>query len=162
MSVKVFYTYLWLRKDGTPYYVEKGFHGNNSNRAYRKGCPPRERIKIQEWPDEATALAYEMYQIDFWGRKDLGTGILRNRTDGGEGTSGYRLTSEARENLRQKHLGTKASLKTRKKMSNTRKGKIPPCVMGKSQKKAWEGNNSRRIIQSELAKSLNQRRWGKP
>jgi len=180
---KIFYTYLWLRADGSPYYVGKGFHGNSSNRAFRKGCPPRERIVIQEWPDEATALAYEIYQIDFWGRKDLGAGILRNRTDGGEGTSGYHLSLEARENLRRKHLGTKASSKTREKMSRTRKGKTPPCgfpkkgeripgsgveshsletrlLMGRSQKKAWEGNISRRKSQSRLVQSLNQRRWG--
>jgi hypothetical protein len=93
-----FYTYIWLREDGSPYYVGKSFHGNpaypKGERAYRKGCPLRERIRIQNWPDEATAFAFERYQIDFWGRKDLGTGVLRNMTDGGDGITGLKLDPE--------------------------------------------------------------------
>lgn len=93
-----FYTYLYLREDGSPYYVGKGF----GRRAYRKHAPtanrPKDcdRILIQPWPDEATAFAYEIYQIDFWGRKDLGTGILRNQTDGGQGPSGHIATEAER------------------------------------------------------------------
>src|SRR5208337_4159224 len=86
-----FYTYLWLRAKygtfpaGTPYYAGKGCGG----RAYesRPGHhPPKDRslIIIHRWPDEATALAYERYFIDFYGRLDNGTGCLRNRTDGGD------------------------------------------------------------------------------
>ena len=96
-----FYTYMWLREDGSPYYVGKGA----GDRAFvsRVGHrPPRDRSKIvvQFWPDEATALAYEIYQIDFWGRKDLGTGILRNFTDGGDGISGYAHTAEHRQKVK--------------------------------------------------------------
>jgi hypothetical protein len=80
----IFYTYLWLREDGTPYYAGKG----HSQRAYRKGCPANpENILIQEWPDETGAFEGEKLLIAIYGRKDLGTGILRNRTDGGEGAS---------------------------------------------------------------------------
>ncbi len=80
----MFYTYLWLREDGSPYYVGKG----TRQRAYKSMAghrPPKDksRIVLQHWIDEETALAYELYQIDFWGRKDLGSGILRNLTDGG-------------------------------------------------------------------------------
>lgn len=77
---------MWLREDGTPYYIGKGsgkraFTGDS----HSVKCPKNSsRIQVQEWPDEATAFAYERYLIDFWGRKDLGTGCLRNKTDGGE------------------------------------------------------------------------------
>ena len=79
-----FYTYLWLREDSTPYYVGKG-QGHRAFIKHRVGSPPpKDRIILQYWIDEATAFAYEVYQIDFWGRKDLDTGVLRNCSDGGE------------------------------------------------------------------------------
>jgi hypothetical protein len=95
-----FYTYTYLRADGSPYYVGKG----KGNRAFvsRVGHrPPRDssRIVVQFWSDEATALAYEVYFIDFWGRKNQGTGILRNLTDGGDGISGYAHTAEHRKKV---------------------------------------------------------------
>jgi len=103
---KGFYTYLWLREDGTPYYVGKG----TGNRAYKlhslrgsvRQVPPKACIRIQEWPDEETALAMEIYLIDFYGRKDLGTGCLRNFTDGGEGTSG-RVVTEKKTHCKRNH-----------------------------------------------------------
>jgi len=76
-----FYTYMWLRDNGTPYYVGKG----QGKRAFRKGCPPRERIIIQEWPSEREALDAEVLLIAIYGRIDVGTGILRNLSDGGDG-----------------------------------------------------------------------------
>jgi hypothetical protein len=87
----VFYTYMWLREYGSPYYVGKG-HGN---RAIRKGSPDNlNRILIQEHESEADAFAAEIFLINFYGRLDLGTGCLRNRTDGGEGATGQVQTSE--------------------------------------------------------------------
>ena len=95
-----FYTYLWLREDGTPYYVGKGY-GRRAWRSHKGHRPPKDRslIHIQYWQDEATAFAYEIYQIDFWGRKDLGTGCLRNLTDGGEGKAGAILSLETRAKI---------------------------------------------------------------
>ena len=82
---KHFYVYHWLREDGTPYYVGKG----QTNRAFekrRKYRPPVNRIKIiKENLTEKQALDLEMKEIKKYGRKDLGTGILRNKTEGGDG-----------------------------------------------------------------------------
>ena len=82
-----FYVYHWLREDGTPYYVGKG----QTNRAFekrRKYRPPVDRIKIvKDNLTEQQALDLEVKEISKYGRKDLGTGILRNKTDGGDGVT---------------------------------------------------------------------------
>ena len=81
-----FYTYIWLRDDGTPYYVGKG-HGERAFSPYkRRFSKPQDSscILIQEFPSEKDAFAAEMFLIAYYGRKDNGTGVLRNLTDGGE------------------------------------------------------------------------------
>ena len=91
-----FFTYAYLRANGTPYYIGKG----KDDRAYRKKkgeikVPARERILIlKKNLTEAEAFGHEKYMIFVFGRKDNGTGILRNLTDGGEGTAGKKLTPE--------------------------------------------------------------------
>jgi NUMOD3 motif-containing protein len=80
-----FYSYLWLREDGTPFYAGKG----SGKRAYirrENHWPPQDRSRILISPaaTEAEALASEIVMIDLFGRKDSGTGVLQNRTDGGE------------------------------------------------------------------------------
>jgi hypothetical protein len=96
-----FYTYLWLREDGTPYYVGKG----QGNRAYVSGnhrlsCPKdTDLIIVQEFESEEDAFFAEKFLISFYGRKDLSEGCLRNLTDGGEGASGATLSEEHKRSV---------------------------------------------------------------
>jgi hypothetical protein len=97
-----YYSYLWLRYDGTPYYAGKG----KDDRAYisdghRVKCPAKDRIIIQHHPTEADAFDAEMFLISYYGRMDLGTGCLANLTEGGEGVSGLKQSSESKQKMRE-------------------------------------------------------------
>ena len=79
------YVYLYLRIDGTPYYVGKG-KGNRYKGSHTVSVPPLERIEfVAENLTDEQACKLEQELIEQYGRKDLGTGILRNLTSGGEG-----------------------------------------------------------------------------
>ena len=104
----MFYTYLWLREDGTPYYVGKG-SGRRATRK-RRGSPTKDRIIVQDFLSEAEAFEAEKILIAYYGRKDIGTGILINLNDGGEGgMSGYVMTIEHKEKIRKTLFGNKRS-----------------------------------------------------
>ena len=92
MNPNRFYVYLWLRKDGTPYYVGKGtgrrqWQRRTASRRFPPSDPAR-NIRILDGMSEEDALEWEKLLIARYGQKHLGTGILNNRTEGGEGTSG--------------------------------------------------------------------------
>jgi hypothetical protein len=118
----MFYTYLWLREDGTPYYVGKGI----GRRAWRKGSPPRERVLIQEFPSEEDAFLSEKFLIALYGRKDLKEGCLINLTDGGDGTSGLKTSDSAKEKQRLAHLGKELAPEHRLAIGKAHLGKKRP------------------------------------
>ena len=100
---KDFYTYAYLREDGTPYYIGKGLGSRLYAKCGRRGCnPPADKSRIiilKQNLTEEEAFRHEVYMIAIFGRKDLGTGILYNFTDGGEGVSGLRHTDDARSKM---------------------------------------------------------------
>jgi hypothetical protein len=120
-----FYHYLYLREDGTPYYSGKG----KAERAWSSNHtikPPKDksRILITHWNiTEIWAFALERWYIRWYGRKDNGTGILRNGTDGGEGATGcvslrgVPKSTSHRKNISKGRTGNKYP-----KLSSSKKG----------------------------------------
>jgi hypothetical protein len=80
-----FYTYAYLHEDGTPYYIGKGKGKRAYSKVHNVILPPKERIIfLKKNLIEEEAFKHEIYMISIFGRKDLGTGILDNKTNGGD------------------------------------------------------------------------------
>jgi hypothetical protein len=135
---KNFYTYAFLREDGTPYYVGKGKGGRAwDGKASGARRPPKhpERILIlKKGLTEEEAFRHERYMIFVLGRKDLGTGVLRNGTNGGEGASGAILSMETRMKMSESRRGKKRSKETCEKMSKSKRGQKSPWLGRKHSK----------------------------
>jgi hypothetical protein len=140
--MEIFYVYLWLYYDGTVRYVGKG----KDNRAYkssRNHRPPtdRSRIVIQYFATEEDAFEAEKFFIAYYGREDLGLGMLRNHSDGGEGPAnpspetvrkmiesrlGKKLkphSEQSKQQTRNSLLGRKHTEERRRNQSLAHKGK---------------------------------------
>ena len=152
-----FYTYAYLREDRTPYYVGKGC----GRRIYcNKGRPcskPKDKSRIiflKQNLTEEEAFKHEIYMIDVFGRKDLGTGILYNKTDGGDGASGFRHSEESRKKQSELRKGRKHTEETIKKLSELNSGEKHPQY-GKPLSEERKKNHSKRM------KGKNHPRYGK-
>lgn len=104
--MKEYYTYAYLREDGTPYYIGKGKkHRAFDRKKHSVFVPSRDRILfLKQNLTEEQSINHEIYMISIFGRKDLGTGILHNKTNGGDGCSGYNHTEEHKKYIKQKQL----------------------------------------------------------
>ena len=137
-----FYTYAYLREDRSPYYVGKG----KENRVYKKHqkgvSVPKDKSRIiflKQNLTEEEAFKHEKYMISVFGRKDLGTGILRNRSDGGEGPSGAVRSEEWRRSISEKM---------------SKNGKGCASIGGKRQKNLdWVFTHSQQNNEEKLAKN---------
>ena len=157
-----YYTYAYLREDKTPYYIGKG----KGNRLYKRGsrvfAPPKDKSRIiflKKNLTEAEAFKHEIYMIDVFGRKDLGTGILHNLTDGGEGISNLsdetrKKMSEVKKGENNPNYGKIFSEEHRKKLSEARKGENNP-----NYGKIFSEEHKRKI--SEAIKGENHHNYGK-
>ena len=152
----MYYTYAYLREDGTPYYVGKGI----KNRIYstnRKINQPKDKSRIiylKQNLTEAEAFRHEIYMIAVFGRKDLGTGILHNLTDGGDGVSGAirseefkRKISEVNKGKTSNRKGVILSEETKRKISEAQKGNtntLGKTLSEEHKRKLSEANKGRK------------------
>ena len=154
-----FYVYAYLRnkdsstgKAGTPYYIGKG----TGNRAYVKHYAPLPKDKsnitfIKQNLTEQQAHDLEIELIAKYGRKDLGTGILHNRTNGGEGISNPSVAT--REKLA--YAKRNESAETRLKRSIAAKNRVRrPCSEETKRKISQANQGKKRTAETKEKMSI--------
>jgi hypothetical protein len=125
VNPKRFYTYAYLREDRTPYYIGKGSGRRYYSRKKTDIKPPKDKsrvILLKQNLTEEEAFRHEIYMIAIFGRKNLKTGILLNRTDGGQGSSNF--SEEALKKISESSKNRVYSLKTRIKKIKFSKGRL--------------------------------------
>ena len=143
----IYYVYRYNREDGTPYYIGKG-KGNRCYSHKRKVKRPDDESRIiivQENMSEQDAFDLETVLIEKYGRKDLGTGILRNMSRGGLGRRDPVVTQETREKLRDIHLGKKKTKRHSENISKGRKGIVFTDKHCENISKSRIGNQYRKL-----------------
>jgi len=175
----IYYVYAYLRQtDNTPYYIGKG----KGKRIYGKHSVPvpKDKSKIifyQTGLLEDDAFKLEQAYIKLFGCKDIGTGILRNLSNGGEGPGGFirsdttkhklslyakNRTSEHQEKLNKSRKHYRHSDETRQKISKLKKGKLLGPRNEETKKKISLSNKNKHSIphSEETKKKISQSTTG--
>ena len=175
VAAKGRFVYCYLRaktskngKAGTPYYVGVASTAARPRASHVCSVPPigqRQRIRVLRsgltWEG---ACEWEKFYIKHFGRIDLGTGILQNLTEGGDGVKGHGpatlekmrmahlgkpLTAEHSENRRQAHLALNRKC-TEKQKQQIKKALIGHEVSEETRNKISETKKNRRQEKLQL------------
>jgi len=159
-----FYVYVIFRPTGIPCYVGKGSgnrwmrhakHSNNSRlkQIYSKACGELPIVKIRENLTDAEAIETEIAFIAAIGRGK--NGPLVNFTNGGDGTSGYSLSTEARAKIGAAQHARKGtwspSPEWRAAVSAAKKGKHHSLATREKMRAAWQNNPRKEEREASLA-----------
>jgi len=165
-----YYTYAYLREDRTPYYIGKGKGDRivSTQRSIHKPTNKNKIIFLKQNLTEEEAFKHEIYMIAVFGRKDLGTGILRNMTNGGEGVSGYIVSEETRRKRSEANKGNtnsrgyKWTNEQKQNLIRAKKGKLLSESHKEALKKAWERRKLEKPMTDETRKKMSEslyKRW---
>lgn len=102
--------------EDTPFYIGKGrgrrYKKTDGRNKWWRHIVNKHGYEVKflhEGLTEEDALNKEIELIKYYGRRDIGTGILVNLTDGGDGVINHIQTEEHKEKNRIAHLGTNNS-----------------------------------------------------
>jgi len=145
-----FYVYAYLRDNNLPYYIGKGCRDRAWNKNHSINIP-NDNTKIiimQANLTEIGAFAIERRMIQWYGRIDNGTGILRNLTDGGDGTSGYKQSEIHIQKRKKARLlsGYNHTPESKNKLSINKTGKLRPDHSQKM-KQYWDKKTKEEKLQ---------------
>lgn len=134
-----YYVYAYLRSnDNSPYYVGKGTGRRMLSPMGKAAKPPKERKRIvllRQSLTEGEAFYWEIFYIKHYGRKDLGTGMLRNRSNGGEGCSG---SIRAKEVIEKQAAKVRGIPKTEEHKAKLRGKRGPQPKIAEAAEKRWK------------------------
>lgn len=153
-----YYVYAYLREDCTPYYVGKGKNSRAfTHHKHESVRTPNDKSKItflKENLNEDDAFMWEVFYIAEYGRKDLGTGLLRNKTDGGEGATGA-----DRKGSKNSFYGKTHSEYTKNLISEKNKGRVPHTAF-KEGHESWNKGKNLGPLSEETKKKISEKLKG--